>query len=105
MRIEDLRADAPYDVIISGLPLNNFSAAEVEGILRTLRRLGASGATVSFFQYIGIRRLKAAISGRTEKSRLRGIGTTLKNVLRMHEIRRDWVWPNFPPAWVHHLQF
>jgi phosphatidylethanolamine/phosphatidyl-N-methylethanolamine N-methyltransferase len=104
-RIEDLRADSPYDVIISGLPLNNFTAAEVEGVLTTLRRLCASGGTVTFFQYMGIRRVKAAISGPSERARLRGIGQVLKKALESHEIRRDWVWQNVPPAWVHHLQF
>src|SRR6516162_8358469 len=32
-RIENLQSDAPYDVIISGLPLNNFTVDEVETVL------------------------------------------------------------------------
>jgi phospholipid N-methyltransferase len=104
-RIEDLRAETPYDVIVSGLPLNNFAVAEVKTVLTVLRNLAASGATVTFFQYIGIRRVKAAVSGRGERARLRGIGEALHELLQAHEIRRDWIWSNVPPAWVHHLQF
>jgi phosphatidylethanolamine/phosphatidyl-N-methylethanolamine N-methyltransferase len=104
-RIENLQSETPYDVIISGLPLNNFAVAEVETVLDILRRLTATGATVTFFQYMGIRRLKAAISGRSERARLRGIDQVLGTLLQSHEIRRDWVWSNVPPAWVHHLQF
>jgi phosphatidylethanolamine/phosphatidyl-N-methylethanolamine N-methyltransferase len=104
-RIEHLPADSPYDIIISGLPLNNFAVADVEQILGVLRRLTGKAATVSFFEYMGIRRIKAAISGRNERARLRGIGEVVGSLLKSHEIRRDWVWSNVPPAWVHHLQF
>ncbi len=54
--IENLPADTAYDVIVSGLPMNNFAVAEVEHILGILRRLAAPGATLSFFEYMGIRR-------------------------------------------------
>jgi phospholipid N-methyltransferase len=104
-RIEHLQSETPYDVIISGLPLNNFAVSDVEAILSILCRLSAKGATFTFFEYIGIRRFKAAISGRSERTRLRGISQVLRNLLESHEIRRDWIWSNVPPAWVHHLQF
>jgi phospholipid N-methyltransferase len=104
-RIENLHSDAPYDVIISGLPMNNFAVDEVEAVLSILRRLTAERATLTFFQYMGIRRVKAVISGRDERARLRGIDQVLGHLLRSHEFRRDWVWSNVPPAWVHHLQF
>ena len=103
--IENLPAETTYDVILSGLPMNNFAVAEVEHILGILRRLAGPGATVSFFEYMGIRRLKAAISGRAERTRLRGIGQVVGGLLKDHEIRRDWIWSNVPPAWVHHVRF
>ncbi|MEI8371792.1 MAG: methyltransferase domain-containing protein [Planctomycetota bacterium] len=103
--IESLPAETSYDVLVSGLPMNNFAVAEVEHILGILRRLAAPGATVSFFEYMGIRRLKAAFSGRTERTRLRGIGQLVGRLLKDHEIRRDWIWSNVPPAYVHHVRF
>ncbi|NLX95101.1 MAG: methyltransferase domain-containing protein [Rhodopirellula sp.] len=102
---EELAADEPYDLIISGLPLNNFNPAEVERILEALTRLLKPAGILSFFQYIGIRRARALVSGRRERERLRGIGVALAAVLDGHEVRRDWIWPNVPPAWVHHVQF
>jgi phospholipid N-methyltransferase len=104
-RIENLHTDAPYDVIISGLPMNNFAVEEVEAVLEMLRRLAAERATLTFFQYIGIRKVKAVVSGRDERARLRGIDQVLSDLLNAHEFRRDWVWSNVPPAWVHHLKF
>lgn len=102
--VEELTQDGRYDLIISGLPLNNFSVAGVERILAALTGLLKPGGTLSFFEYIAIRRVRALISGRSERARLRGIGKAMRAVLREHEIRRDWIWPNVPPAWVHHVR-
>mgnify|MGYP005838822765 CR=1 FL=1 len=103
--VEDLPGDASYDLIISGLPLNNFSAATVSEILAALRGRLKPGGTLSFFQYIAIRAMRALVSGRRERQRLRGIDDAMRQVLVDNEIRRDWVWANVPPAWVHHVRF
>jgi phospholipid N-methyltransferase len=102
--VETLEDEAPYDVIVSGLPLNNFSAPAVENILQVFRRLLRAGGHLSFFEYIAIRSARATISRGAERERLRGIGQALDELLTPHEIRRDWVWPNVPPAWVHHVR-
>jgi phospholipid N-methyltransferase len=102
--VEDLPGQESYDVIVSGLPLNNFSAAEVERILSVLCGRLAAGGMLSFFEYIAIRPARALVSGRSERARLRGVGRALRAVLDRHEVRRDAVWLNVPPAWVHHVQ-
>jgi phosphatidylethanolamine/phosphatidyl-N-methylethanolamine N-methyltransferase len=102
--VEEL-PDEPYDLIISGLPLNNFTAAVVEGILQKLRGLLATAGTLSFFEYVAIRRFKSAISGQADRQRVREIAEVLNAALMQHEIRRDCVWANVPPAWVHHVRF
>jgi phospholipid N-methyltransferase len=102
--VEELREDRPYDVIISGLPLNNFSVGLVEQLVGKLSRLLAPGGTLSFFEYIAIRPLKASLSPRAERERLRGIGCVMGNFLAAHEIRRDRIFANVPPAWVHHVR-
>jgi phosphatidylethanolamine/phosphatidyl-N-methylethanolamine N-methyltransferase len=104
-RLEDLQCDQPYDVVISGLPLNNFSAQAVDEILAALARLVRPGGTLSFFEYVAIRRARAAVSNRHERQRLQGIGHALAKVLVPYEVRRDYVWPNLPPACVHHLRW
>ncbi|HVT29409.1 MAG TPA: methyltransferase domain-containing protein, partial [Lacipirellulaceae bacterium] len=57
--VEDLPENEPFDVIISGLPLNNFTVESVQQILSKLTRLVAPGGTISFFEYVAIRRAKA----------------------------------------------
>jgi phospholipid N-methyltransferase len=102
--LQDLSLDTRYDLLISGLPLNNFSVEDVEQILDVMTRLVRPGGRLSFFEYIAIRPLRALVSGRSERARLRGIGQALGRLLQAHEIRRDWIWPNVPPAWVHHVR-
>jgi phospholipid N-methyltransferase len=103
-RVEDLAPSEPYDLVISGLPLNNFSEAEVRRFLDVFLRLARPGATLSFFEYIAIRRARALVSRGDERARLRGIGRALAELLGPHEFRREWIWPNVPPAWVHHVR-
>ena len=103
-RVEQLPAGQPYDVIISGLPLNNFSVADVEQILAALEKLLRPGGTLSFFEYLAIRPIRAVVSTREQRQRLRGIGEALDRMLSAHEIRRTWVLPNLPPACVHHVR-
>jgi phospholipid N-methyltransferase len=102
--VETLPADEPYDLIVSGLPLNNFSVELVQTILTALRRLLKPGGTLSFFEYIAIRHAKGIVSPKQDRERLRGITQLLNELLEPHEIRRDWVWLNVPPAWVHHVR-
>ena len=103
--VETLPVDERYDLIISGLPLNNFSVELVEQILTSLRALLATRGTLSFFEYIAIRYAKSFVSAASDRARLRGINQAIHRILGPHEVRRDWVWLNLPPAWVHHVQF
>lgn len=102
--VQEFKGESPYDVVISGLPLNNFQPAEVREILDVLGRLLKPEGVLSFFEYVAIRRLKALVSSRAGRARLRGIAGVLDSVLDGHEIRRDVAWLNVPPAWVHHVR-
>jgi phospholipid N-methyltransferase len=104
-RVEELTGEHRYHALISGLPLNNFTVAEVEQILDLFQRVIRPGGTLSFFEYIAIRRVKSLVSGPTGRHRLRGIGNAIQKTLQGREIKCDWVWPNVPPAWVHHVKF
>jgi phospholipid N-methyltransferase len=103
--VESLSADEPYDAIVSGLPLNNFPVPLVETLLGSLQSLLRPGGTLSFFEYIAIRDAKRVVAFREERDRLRGISAVLEPMFASHEFRREWIWANVPPAWVHHLRF
>jgi phosphatidylethanolamine/phosphatidyl-N-methylethanolamine N-methyltransferase len=101
--VEGLPDDEPFDLIVSGLPLNNFPVALVDQILSKLSRLLASGGTLSFFEYVAVRRAKSLVCSSSDRERLRGIAHVLGGFLKA-EVRRDLVLTNVPPAWVHHVR-
>ena len=103
--VQDLGQDTPFDVVVSGLPLNNFSPEAVRVILESFAKLLKPTGILSFFQYILIRDAKTMVSFGPERTRLKSVGEAIDGVLTEREFAREWVWPNVPPAWVHHLRF
>src|SRR5262245_37299182 len=103
--VQELGQEGRFDVVVSGLPLNNFSPDDVRSILNAYSRLLKPAGVLSFFQYIFIRDAKKLVSSGPERTRLQGVGDAIETALDAHEFSRDWVWPNVPPAWVHHLRF
>ena len=87
-----LPAEQGYHLIVSGLPLNNFAVAEVQQILAVMAGLLEPGGTLSFFEYIALRRLKARFAFGTERARLLGIGQVMGTLLGQHQVQCDRVW-------------
>lgn len=103
MAVQDLPADASYDYIVCGLPFNNFSADLVKNIFRRLLLFLGPGGTLSFFEYLAIRRLKTLVTSGTERRRIARVGRVLQRFLQRHECDRNTVFLNLPPAIAHHL--
>jgi len=101
--VQDVRGESVYDFIISGLPLNNFSVQLVQEILSAFRRLIKPGGVLSYFEYLCIRELKMPFVGRQERCRLRAIGRLMDSFVRDHQVRRQVVFLNVPPAVARHL--
>jgi phospholipid N-methyltransferase len=103
--VQELEDDGQFDVVVSSLPLNNFSSETVRLILETYSRLLKPSGVLSFFQYILVRNAKLFVSLGEERKRLKGVGEAIDDVIGRREFAREWVWPNVPPAWVHHVRF
>ena len=103
--LQALGHDGEFDVVISGLPLNNFPLEDVRTILEAYSKLLKPSGVLSFFQYVFIRDVKAMVSFGPERARLKAVGAAIDGVLGEREFAREWVWFNVPPAWVHHLRF
>ncbi|GAA4206454.1 rRNA adenine N-6-methyltransferase family protein [Actinocatenispora rupis] len=101
-RVEDL-GPGTYDGIVCGLPFANFHATEVTAILTGLLDRLTPGATLSYFSYVGLRRLGLLLAGAPEYTRLVEVEATLAGIRRRYEVGRGLVVGNVPPAWVHHL--
>jgi phosphatidylethanolamine/phosphatidyl-N-methylethanolamine N-methyltransferase len=103
--VQELGHEGQFDVVVSGLPLNNFSSADVRSILDAYSKLLKPSGTLSFFQYMLIRPAKMFVSVGQERTRLKSVGEAIESMLGQREFAREWVWPNVPPAWVHHIRF
>src|SRR5262245_30371303 len=53
--IQDVKGESVYDMIISGLPLNNFTPDDIRSIFDTLTRLVRPGGLLTYFEYTFIR--------------------------------------------------
>lgn len=103
--VEQHSPDEPYHAMVSGLPLNNFPAEVVRTILNRLEALAAPGGTLSFFEYVGVRKAKALLVNGEERRRLAGVEEALNDARGKWQFDRDCILANVPPAWVHHLRF
>ncbi len=102
--IQEFAATEPYDIIISGLPLNNFPADLVQSIFETYFNLLAPGGTLSYFEYMYVRPLRKLVGNSDEKTRLNELDRIAGDYLTKHRFDRSWVFVNVPPAWVQHLR-
>ncbi len=101
---QEYSASAPYDFIVSGLPMNNFPVSLVEQLFEAFFEHLKPGGVLSYFEYAYIRRLKRCIARGDERTRLDGIERIVHDYQSRYRIRRDWVLLNVPPAWAQHLR-
>jgi phospholipid N-methyltransferase len=100
----DLGAAERFHLIICGLPFNNFDPNLVERLTNLFLDRLEPGGCFSFFEYLGLRRLKSAVVGAKEKARLAKIEKIIAKLSSRCRSECDRVLRNVPPATVHHLR-
>jgi phosphatidylethanolamine/phosphatidyl-N-methylethanolamine N-methyltransferase len=94
----------PYDVLISSLPLNAFSAPLVERILKQYENLVKKGGSLTYFEYIAIEKIKYILLFGAKAHDFRE-GQELKHrFVTQYGKAVDVIWWNVPPARVIHCQ-
>jgi phospholipid N-methyltransferase len=94
--LQELENDGQFDLVVSSLPLNNFSTDNVRSIFEAYARLLKPAGILSFYQYILIRPAMAAVSIGPERNRLKGERD--RRSARRAGSSGEWVWLNVPPA-------
>jgi len=102
--IELAEIDGNYDVIVCGLPFNNFPPKLVRSIFKRLLALLRPGGELVYFEYAGVRMLKASLSSPIKRDSLRRISAVGRGLRRRHEGHRKLVLGNLPPAFSVRLQ-
>lgn len=95
--VEELGAEYYFDHIVSGLPFNNFPPDLVRKIFEAFMLAAKPSGTVSFFEYVGIRRLKAPFLSDTERERLNEVKAIIEEYMGTGQ--REMTLLNVPPAW------
>lgn len=96
--IEDAPLTGKFDFIVCGLPFNNFPPSLVRNILHQLMGLVREGGELAYFEYAGVRAMKAPFVKKGGRERLRRIDALGKSLRRKHAGRREFVLGNLPPA-------
>ncbi|MEZ4868854.1 MAG: phosphatidylserine decarboxylase [Caldilineaceae bacterium] len=100
--ILDLSDDVGFDFIISAIPFNNCPPDFVDAVLAHYRRLLKPGGVLSYIEYMGGRTVKV-LSGADPQLRARQ--QVYQHFLGQYEFRRELVFRNVPPAWIHYLRY
>lgn len=103
--VQGIEDEARFAHIVCGLPFNNFDPSLVREIFAVFRRALQPGGTLGFFEYAGVRRLKALLAGRSERVRLREVARAIQAEISRSEAAQRLVLLNLPPARVHCLRF
>jgi len=103
--IQSLDAVDRYDYVISGLPFTIFSMEDLEAIFDVIRRALKPGGTMSYFEYMAVRRLTTLAPMRASTRKRRIVSDHLSGQIDRFQFDRRLVWLNLPPACARHLRF
>lgn len=102
--IEEAALSGPYDVIVCGLPFNNFPPKLMRQIFRRMFALLREDGELVYFEYVGVRVMKGRWVGDDGRARLKRIDAFGKSLRRNHEGSKEIVIGNIPPAVAYRLK-
>ncbi|MEW1657306.1 methyltransferase [Streptomyces sp. NPDC093707] len=103
-RVEQLATDRRYDVIVSGLPLTNFTLGQVRTIMDRYLELLRPGGVLTYFAYLGTRPARTLLAPPAAARRHRAVDAVMDAYRRRCPTSCRTVWGNLPPARVWQLQ-
>jgi phospholipid N-methyltransferase len=102
--IEEFDFGRRCDVIVSGLPLTNFTPRQVETIMDRQLQLLLPGASLTYFAYLGTRPVRTLLASRAEARRHQAVDEVMSDFQRRFGTGCETVWANVPPARVWRLR-
>jgi phospholipid N-methyltransferase len=105
MPIQDIKPEAPYDFVISGLPLTAFALRDIRDVLRIIQRNLTPNGVLSYFEYVGLRRLTRMFTLGRQRAKIRMVSAYLSRNIRVNQVSKRVVLHNLPPAHARHFRF
>jgi phosphatidylethanolamine/phosphatidyl-N-methylethanolamine N-methyltransferase len=94
---QDLPQDTIYDIIVCALPFVNFDLETVQSIFEKLRKISTPETLMTYYEYIGMRKLNEKITPRENRVRIAQVSGFMKESGTLNHLRRERVWLNLFP--------
>lgn len=94
---QDIPVSDPYNVIVCALPFVNFDLDTVKEIFSKLRLVSTPDTLMTYYEYIGARRLNQTIGAPSRKERMRDVNGFLRESQTIRNIDKTQVWLNLFP--------
>jgi phosphatidylethanolamine/phosphatidyl-N-methylethanolamine N-methyltransferase len=94
---QDLPEGTIYDIIVCALPFVNFDLETVEAIFSKLRKISTAETLMTYYEYMGMRKLNEKISSREQRDRVAKVNGFMKESGTLSHLHRERVWLNLLP--------
>jgi phospholipid N-methyltransferase len=101
--IRNLLSEKKFDYIIMDLPINTFDPPIVAEMMNKLIRSLTSDGILTYYEYIKIDQLKRKILAPSKRKKSLILKQLIISLLKNYEFKREKVFLNFPPLYVHYL--
>ncbi len=102
--IEESNLQGTFDVIICGLPFNNFPVQVVNRLFETMLGFLSDGGELVYFEYLGMRGFKRIFGTPTIRENTMERTKDINNRLQQHHGTQVTVWRNIPSCRVVRLR-
>ncbi len=102
--IQEMPEKRSYDIIICALPFTNLKVEIIEDIFAKFQRLSTADAHITFFEYMGLRRIGRMTSLPERRERLEEIDALFEKIYKNYDRTTKKVWFNFTPINVYTLK-
>lgn len=96
--------ETPFDIIVCALPFSNFSMSTVRDIFKRLHSLSHDETVMTYYEYIGLRRVGALVAQGEKRARLHELDRFFDEKHQSDLIKHERVWLNILPIHVHTLR-
>jgi phospholipid N-methyltransferase len=101
--VREILEPESFQLVVSGLPLNNFEGEFVEQVAQGFIRSLVPGGVHTFFEYLFIRPLRMKVDTSKTRTRLRAVEDAVQKIRLATDSQRVPIYGNFPPAWAYRL--
>lgn len=102
--ITEVGLSGPYAAIVCGLPFMNFDPPFVRTIMNRLLDELEPGGSLTYYRYLGTTTLRRLGGPRRDLARHLAVLDVMNEFDDKYGVDVTTVWPNIPPATVHHLR-